>query len=134
MHYCYLKRKGKRGYAHTLGTQMTGLSLWVCVCVCANGLCKYLCPYEFQCKLTQEKTIQHVNIPHDAITGSSWCLAIDLMLPEHLPKKHPNNFPVTRCFHHLWNYKREKFKQTNEKITLATSRYQFLTSTIMQHD
>jgi hypothetical protein len=31
--------------------------------------------------------------PHDAITGSSGCLAMDLILPEHFPIKHPNNFP-----------------------------------------
>ena len=43
MHYCYLKRKGKRGYAHTLGTQMTGLSLWVCVCVCVQMGCASIC-------------------------------------------------------------------------------------------
>lgn len=32
--------------------------------------------------------------PQDAMTGNSGCLAMDLMLPEHFPKKQPNNFPV----------------------------------------
>lgn len=32
--------------------------------------------------------------PHDAITGNSGCLAMDLILPEHFPKKQPNNLPV----------------------------------------
>lgn len=31
--------------------------------------------------------------PHDAITGSSGCLTMDLILPEHFPKKLPNSFP-----------------------------------------
>ena len=31
--------------------------------------------------------------PHDANTGSSGCLAIDRILPAHLPRKEPNNFP-----------------------------------------
>ena len=28
--------------------------------------------------------------PQDPIIGSSKCLSMDLMLPEHFPKKHPN--------------------------------------------
>jgi len=33
--------------------------------------------------------------PHEANTGNSGCLAMDLILPEHFPRKHPNTFPTT---------------------------------------
>lgn len=32
--------------------------------------------------------------PHEAITGSSGCLAMDLILPAHFPIKHPRSFPT----------------------------------------
>ena len=32
-------------------------------------------------------------LPQDAITGSSGCLTMDLILPEHFPMKLPNSFP-----------------------------------------
>lgn len=38
------------------------------------------------------------NSPQEAIIGRSGCLAIDLMLPEHFPKKHPNSFPSVKNY------------------------------------
>jgi hypothetical protein len=64
--------------------------------------------------------------PQDAITGSSGCLAIDLMLPEHLPKKQPNNFPVMKYIHYYRNIEKQlkSFKEINARMTLAISRNQ----------
>jgi hypothetical protein len=83
------------GIAHTIGNTDYGfiaLFLFVYVCVSASLY-----------KLTQRKNPTMYS-PQDAITGSSGCLAIDLMLPEHFPKKQPNNFPVAKYIH----YYREK--------------------------
>jgi hypothetical protein len=65
--------------------------------------------------------------PQDAITGSSGCLAIDLMLPEHLPKKQPNNFPVMKYIRYYQNIEKQlkSFKEINARMTLAISRNQF---------
>ena len=47
-------------------------------------------------KLTEYVELTVYNfLPQDAIMGSSGCLAIDLMLPEHLPIKHPISFLET---------------------------------------
>lgn len=45
-------------------------------------------------RISSEIDTRAVNSPHDAMTGYSGCLAMDLILPEHFPKKHPSNFPV----------------------------------------
>lgn len=47
--------------------------------------------YGYLVHLKDKATIEFS--PHDAITGNSGCLAIDRMLPLHLPTKHPNNLP-----------------------------------------
>lgn len=53
-----------------------------------------------------------VHSPHDAITGKSGCLAMDLILPEHLPKKHPNNFPVVK---HSINSRKRKITELQKQ-------------------
>lgn len=62
------------------------------------------------CKSTSfeiETTAMHS--PHDAMTGNSGCLAMDLILPEHFPKKHPTNFPVRKqCI----NKKKKRYKES----------------------
>lgn len=42
--------------------------------------------------------LEQISSPHEAIIGNSGCLAIDLMLPEHFPRKQPSSFPVKRGF------------------------------------
>lgn len=59
-----------------------------------------------------ETTAMHS--PHDAMTGNSGCLAMDLILPEHFPKKHPTNFPVRKqCI----NKKKKRYKSPKSSNT-----------------
>lgn len=49
-------------------------------------------------KNTKESNIKEQSYahdsPHEAMIGSPGWRTMDLMLPEHFPVKHPNNFPV----------------------------------------
>lgn len=74
-----------------------------------------MCMSASLCKLTQRENPKMYS-PQDAITGSSGCLAIDLMLPEHLPKKQPNNFPVMKYIHYYQNIEEKKNSNHQRKL------------------
>lgn len=54
-------------------------------------------------------------LPHDAITGSVGCLVMDLILPEHLPTKDPNNFPGSIYSYQQISYTRKHNKRPIDK-------------------
>ena len=73
--------------------------------------------------------------PQNAITGSSECLAIDLMLPEHLPKKQPNNFSVMKYNHYYPNIDRKQIIQRNQcKNDINKIKKSISTSALWQHN
>lgn len=89
-------------------------------------------PLTKACIAKRKETDYHLNIedhamysPHDAITGSVGCLAMDLILPEHFPRKHPNNFPVMIVSCQLKHRKQAfAFKEINYAMLGLKSQFQ----------
>lgn len=124
---------------------------WVWLVMQGGNKCPHILTWMFQSKLkekqspckvfmrsSRQRSKRNAKIivweyipPHDAMTGNSGCLAMDLMLPEHFPKKQPNSLPVR-------NKSRKKNKKSiahnhkcthTKKILQLTAIYNYHSST-----